>query len=134
MINLNQTIGDRISLIISHYNIKKVAFAKKLNIDQSYVTQLIKGRSNPSDRLIEDICEKFNINESWFRVGQGDMFLELDRDEEIVQWASKLTRPDCTNEFAKRFVSMLTKLNEDEWSVLEKMTSLMFDEKKQKQD
>lgn len=78
MIYLSTTIGDRISLIIERNDLKKVQFAKKLNIDQSYVSRLIKGKGDPSDRLIEDICEKFNVNENWLRSGEGEMKSETD--------------------------------------------------------
>lgn len=70
---LSETIGDRILLVIEVNNLKKVEFARVLNINQSYVTQLIKGRNQPSDRLIEDICQKYNINEEWLKTGEGEM-------------------------------------------------------------
>ena len=70
---LSETIGDRILLVIEANNLKKVEFARVLNINQSYVTQLIKGRNQPSDRLIEDICQKYNINEEWLKTGEGEM-------------------------------------------------------------
>lgn len=70
---LSETIGDRILLVIEANNLKKVEFARVLNINQSYVTQLIKGRNQPSDRLIEDICQKYNINETWLKTGEGEM-------------------------------------------------------------
>ena len=70
---LSETIGDRILLVIEANNLKRVEFARVLNINQSYVTQLIKGRNQPSDRLIEDICQKYNINEEWLKTGEGEM-------------------------------------------------------------
>ena len=70
---LSETIGDRILLVIEANNLKKVEFARVLNINQSYVTQLIKGRNQPSDRLIEDICQKYNINEELLKTGEGEM-------------------------------------------------------------
>ena len=70
---LSETIGDRILLVIEANNLKKVEFARVLNINQSYVTQLIKGRNQPSDRLIEDLCQKYNINEEWLKTGEGEM-------------------------------------------------------------
>jgi len=70
---LSETIGDRILLVIEANTLKKVEFARVLNINQSYVTQLIKGRNQPSDRLIEDICQKYNINEEWLKTGKGEM-------------------------------------------------------------
>lgn len=120
------TIGERIGIIIQEKKLKKVEFARIINIDQSYVTQLIKGKSNPSDRLIEDICEKLNISEIWLRTGEGEMFEELDRDEAIVAWAAKLARDDCGNEFAKRLATLLASLNEKEWEILEEKARYLF--------
>ena len=70
---LSETIGERILLVIEANNLKRVEFARILNINQSYVTQLIKGRNQPSDRLVEDICQKYNINETWLKTGEGEM-------------------------------------------------------------
>lgn len=129
---LASTIGERIERIIEEKDLKKVQFARIINIDQSYVTQLIKGKSNPSDRLIEDICEKLNVNESWLRTGEGEIFEELDRDEAIVTWAAKLARDDCNNGFAKRLATLLASLNEKEWEILEEKARYLFAEEKKK--
>ena len=59
---------ERLALLIDKAGITKTAFAQKLNITQPYVTKLLKTGS-PSDRLIEDICEKFGVNEEWLRNG-----------------------------------------------------------------
>ena len=72
---MQSTIGDRIQIIIDDKNLKKVEFARTLNIDQSYVTQLIKGRNNPSERLLEDICQKFSVNKTWLCTGSGSMYI-----------------------------------------------------------
>lgn len=60
-------------MIIEKNGMKKVEFARRLKIDQSYVTQLIKGRTRPSDRLIDSICREFHVNEYWLRTGEGEM-------------------------------------------------------------
>lgn len=68
-------IGARIGELISALGIKKVRFAERVNVDQSYITHLVKGRNEPSDRVIESICRSFNVNEEWLRSGDGEMFL-----------------------------------------------------------
>lgn len=50
----------------------KTAFGHVLRVSQQYISKLVK-EGTPSDRLIEDICEKFDINEEWLRTGIGDM-------------------------------------------------------------
>ena len=68
------TIGERIGKVIEHEGIKKVVFADRLKIDQSYVTQLINGRRAPSGRLLDDISEKFSVSRHWLDTGEGEMY------------------------------------------------------------
>ena len=70
------TIGERINAVIRAEGIKKVAFANKLNIDQSYVSRIIYGKGVPSARLLDDISEKFGISRVWLETGEGDMYEE----------------------------------------------------------
>lgn len=78
---MNDEIGYRIGALIEALGIKKVRFAERINIDQSYVTQLTSGKRNPSDRTISDICREFNVREEWLRTGTGEMFLDFTEDE-----------------------------------------------------
>lgn len=80
---MTDTIGNRIGKIIESEGIKKVRFAEKLKIDQSYVTQLVNGKRNPSDRTIADICREFNVSEVWLRTGEGQMRINLPEDAEF---------------------------------------------------
>ena len=77
---MTDTIGNRIGKIIESEGIKKVRFAEKLKIDQSYVTQLVNGKRKPSDRTIADICREFNVSEVWLRTGEGQMHIDLPED------------------------------------------------------
>ena len=70
------TIGERINAVIRAEGIKKVAFANKLNIDQSYVSRIIYGKGVPSSRLLDDISEKFGVSRVWLETGEGDMYEE----------------------------------------------------------
>jgi len=78
-----KTIGDRISHIIHEIGLTKTAFAKRLNVSQPFVSQMISGVSMPSDRTIVAICREFSVNEDWLRTGKGEMFVKLSRGEEI---------------------------------------------------
>ncbi|MCI7099517.1 MAG: helix-turn-helix domain-containing protein [Lachnospiraceae bacterium] len=71
-----QTINDRLGFLIEdHLKMTKTAFAKSLKVSQQYISKLIK-TGNPSNILIDDICEKYNVNEEWLRTGRGEMFLK----------------------------------------------------------
>lgn len=69
-------IGSRIAIIVKKNGGKNVAFAERLNIDSSYVTQLVNGKRSPSERLILAICREFNVRREWLETGDGAMELE----------------------------------------------------------
>lgn len=102
----NDHIGARIAAIIKALNIKKVQFAEKLKIDQSYVTQLTNGRRNPSERLIRTICHEFNVDERWLLTGKGNMFQET-----LDTATGKLAEELGLDDFMKGIVSEYLKLN-----------------------
>ena len=70
------SIGYRIGMILEKNNCKKVVFAERLKIDQSYVSQLVSGKRSPSERLLESICREFNVNRTWLETGEGEMLEE----------------------------------------------------------
>ena len=70
-----ETIGQRIAFVIDKCDLKKVQFADKIGVHQTYVSQMVADKKIPSDRVIKDICEAFNVSEHWLRTGEGEMFL-----------------------------------------------------------
>ncbi len=106
-------------------------FADKLNLGQSTWAMIEVGKRALNDRHILLICSIFNVNETWLRTGEGDMFVKLSREDELVSWAGKLLHPDNDGSFQQRFVHMLSKLSVEDWKVLEKMAVLMAEENKE---
>lgn len=105
--NLN-SIGKRIGELIESLGIKKVRFAEQIKIDQSYVSQLINGKRNPSNRIVADICREFNVNEEWLRTGSGEMFLDFTEDE-----FAKAAAPLSNDPFIRSLIVEYWKLDEN---------------------
>ena len=101
-------IGERIGKLIETLGIKKVRFAERLKIDQSYVTQLTSGKRNPSERTISDICREFNVREEWLRNGTGEMFLDFTEDD-----FSKAASTLSNDIFVRSLIIEYWKLDED---------------------
>lgn len=108
----------RISKIIESLGLKKSEVAKRLGISGPFVSELCSGAKSPSDRTISDICREFNVNETWLRTGEGEMFVSISRDEEIEEFVGRLLH-DESDSFRKRLISVLAKLTEEEWKILE---------------
>lgn len=82
-----ETINDRIRIILEKSDMTKTAFGDALKVSQQYISKLTK-TGNPSDRLIDDICEKIiihgrKINAVWLRTGNGNMFEEISKNDEF---------------------------------------------------
>ena len=119
---------DRIELVIKNANIKKVDFAKRLNISQAFVSQMCSGVAKPSDRTITDICREFGCNEVWLRTGEGKPYREESRQEQIMRFAVQTVKG--SDEFRKAFVSMLAKLDPEDWENLDKIFDKLTEEYK----
>ena len=117
-----ESINQRIAAVLKVSGLTKTAFAKRLRIGQPFVSELCSGIKQPSDRTIRDICEEFNVNETWLRTGAGDMFNEITRDEQIADFVGDVLR-ERDDSFKRRFIAMLSRLGEDDWAVLERMAN-----------
>lgn len=112
-------IGDRISALISNLGIKKVQFASSINVDQSYISQLTAGKRTPSDRTIADICREFGVSETWLRTGEGEMYIQMDEEDELTQICMEIGASD--DELAKAAIRMYWRLSDKEKAVIHKM-------------
>lgn len=109
-------------------------WGKILGISRPGVCDIEAGRRNVTDKHIKLLCiEPINgkyINESWLRTGNGEMFVDVDKEEELVSWFSKITRTDFDNQFIPDFIHMLSKLNEKDWETIQKMAEIMIANRK----
>ena len=123
-------MNERIKLLRTSLDKSQEEFGRILGLSKSGVSEIEAGRRNVTDQHIIMLknCSEFNLNEEWLRTGKGEMFLEKTVDEEIASFIGKIQMDD-TNNFKKRFISALSKLDEDEWEVLEKIVLDMCKEK-----
>lgn len=103
-------------------------FASRIDLSENYVWMIEKGDRVPSDRTIRDICSKFGVDEVWLRTGEGEPFRQETREEEIARFAASTL--SGSDEFKKSFVSMLAKLDADDWKALEKLFADFADKMK----
>lgn len=77
------TIGERVKELRKQVNLTQQAFADRLNLKRNTVGSYEVNVVEPSDRTISDICREFNINETWLRTGEGEMFNQITRSEKL---------------------------------------------------
>ena len=112
-------MNTRISFIIKELKVTRSEFAKRLGVSAAFISQVCSGSSGISDRTISDICREFGVDEIWLRTGEGKPFRRESRDEEIMRFASQTIQG--SDEFKKALVSMLAKLDPEDWENLAKI-------------
>ena len=112
------TFQDRLRSLIDALGITKTKFAEDLHVSSAFVSMLCSGKSLPSDRTIADICRKYNVSETWLRTGEGEMKQKLTRNQEIAEFMASIMR-DPDDAPRKRFISIVSKLDVEEWQLLE---------------
>ena len=67
-------ICERFKKIRKFLDMKQIDFANAIKLTQGHVSDIENKRKCVSDRIVEIICLKYNINEEWLRNGTEPMF------------------------------------------------------------
>ena len=122
-------MGERIKELRKFLGLTQQEFSEKIGVKRNTVAQYEMGRNPPIDTVITLICREYNVNETWLRTGEGEMFREVTKDERIAEFMGGILKQE-PDSFRVRFISMLSRLDESDWAVLEKMALAMYEEKK----
>ena len=125
-------IYDRIKALRKELGLTQSEFGEKLGINRDVVANIENNRlKNPQQKepIYRLICEQFGVSEQWLRAGEGDMVAQLSRDAEIAAFVGKALS-DEADTFKKRFIAVLSQLDEPEWELLEKMILRIAETKK----
>lgn len=120
-------MNERINMIRKKLGLTLDKFGDKLGVSKQAISRIEHGVSNVTEQMIKSICREFNVNETWLRTGEGEMFVDMDTEDELMRWAGEvLSGSDAS--FQKRFVKMLMGLNPAQWKVLEEKILELYEE------
>ncbi|MGM9594145.1 MAG: helix-turn-helix domain-containing protein [Candidatus Onthomonas sp.] len=113
-------IAARFKEIFDSVGISQSEFARRISVTPAYIWKLLnKVDAVPSDRTISDICREFNISETWFRTGEGEMHLRLSEDSEFMQVMAEIQVSD--DSFIKSALKAYWELSDSEKAVIRKL-------------
>lgn len=113
-------MNERIALVRKSLGLTQEKFAEQVGLSRNFMWMIESGTRVPSDRTISDICREFNVNETWLRTGEGEMFNQITRSEKIAAFLGDITENDG-DDFKRRFVEMLAEMETEDWKLLERM-------------
>ena len=111
-------MNKRISLVRKQKGLNQDDFADQLGLTKNFISLIETGKREPSDRTVKDICREFCVNETWLRTGEGEMFLDVSREEEIADLTNKLLSEE-SDSFKNRLISALARLTDEQWDLFE---------------
>ena len=105
-------------------------FGKILGLSTSGVSEIEAGRRKVTEQhlIMLSNYKKKIINIEWLRTGDGEMFVKMDREAELMTWAGSVLG-SVDDSFKKRFVKMLSELDDRDWETLEKIALKLHNEK-----
>ena len=109
---------ERLKELRKSLNLTQQEFADKIGVKRNTIAQYESGRNAPIDAVITLICRTYGVSEAWLRTGEGEMFVLRDRSDAIAQEVSRFMA-DHPDSFRERLVSLLIRLDEKQWEVLE---------------
>jgi len=107
-------INLRIQEIRSTVGLSQVKFSSILALSDSYIAGIETGRIPVNERLIRLVSTSFNVNETWLRYGEGDMFLEAIPEDGRFRNLVSMVRglPPKYQDFLFGVLDMLLKLKD----------------------
>ena len=118
--------GDRLKELRKELKLSQDGYAKKLNIGRSSIANYESGAREPISSVIALICKTWNVNESWLRNGEGKMFVEVSRNDELQKLIENSMK-DEDGEIKRRFATAILKLDHKQIEACTKWIKETFD-------
>ena len=85
-------LNERIKYLRNELKLRQDDFGSKINLTKFAISNYENCRTGIPDRVINDICREFGVNEDWLRDGDGEMFEQLTDKEKLMKYTGMLLR------------------------------------------
>ena len=111
-------MNQRIKQLRRILDLTQQDFAERIGLKQNSIALIESGKRNISNQAVLSICRTFSVNGTWLRTGEGEIFNEMWREEQIAYYLGDIfSEPGDT--FKKRLVAALAAMDESEWAAVE---------------
>lgn len=85
-------------------------FSRRLGLTRGAITNIELGKTEAKPLFIALVCSTFDVNETWLRTGEGEMFLPKDPDDELADFMGTVLREDIRTSVRKQLVDLIAHL------------------------
>lgn len=130
-----KSIESRVRAVRKSNKLSQTEFAESLGVTVGVISNIELGRITQWDTktpLLNLICDKYGCRREWLIDGEGEMMQELSREQEIIKAVSDMFTGD--DSFKQDIISMLVKLPDEHWGLLEDMARRLMDEQSKRKE
>lgn len=109
---------ERLKALRKALGLTQEAFGAKIALSQSAIAAYEKEFREPSDAIIYSICREFNVREQWLRTGEGEMFVPLDREDELTRFFGQIITAGA-EDTRYRIIHALSRMDVSAWETLD---------------
>lgn len=110
---------DRIKILRKALGLNQTEFGNRLGMSRWAIVNIELDRAPIKPLLIDLICSTFGANKEWLVNGTGPMLADRSRDDQIMDFVADAMAGESDN-FKRRLLSVLARLDEDHWELLER--------------
>lgn len=114
------TQGERIKEIRKYLDLTMEKFGERLGVGKTAISKLENNERNLTDQMAVSICREFDVNETWLRTGEGEMFIQRTRNQQITDFLGDLIKEE-DGTFKKRLIEAMSKLDKKDWEDIERL-------------
>ena len=97
-------MNTRIKLLRTALGLTLAQFGAKIGMSVGGLSDIERGRNAVQERTIKLILSSFpQVNESWLRDGEGDMFRSVTDDQWLEDILAEMHFPDIVNEYIRTY-------------------------------
>ncbi len=120
-------MNERLKKIRLENGMSQEEFGKKIGIEsRAHISALEKGNRNITDRIVNDVCREFDINEDWLRTGIGNMKKEI--PNKLAFYLGQIEGGD--DEFIRDLIEIYMELDPDSKKALRVLAEKMVEKRK----
>lgn len=119
---------DRIKELRKKLGLTQKEFGERIGVTNFTISDIEKGKRVLTERNMNLICEKFNVNKEWLESGTGSMLIPEHPVDEFSQIISKIE--ESNDEFVKNFLWSYWQLDDKSKQVIKSFIKSLINEQK----
>lgn len=126
---MNFDINDRIALLREELGLTQTEFGARFGASRSVISNIEYHKTEPKPLQIDQIVRVYGVRREWLETGEGDMYAELSRREELVKSFGRLVSDEVGDDFKETFINELLKLPPESWVAIRDFCEKLLNKK-----